>query len=312
MKRLLWIGLLLVTLGARAQFDVAFTNSWALQSFYNPAAAGVDGLLDVHGAYSAQMTGFEDAPAVMLLTADLPVYFLSPSHGAGIGFMNETAGIFSTKKIYLQYAYHQKLFGGRLSAGIRPSLLTEGMDGSKADLEDTNDPAFSSSEVTGMAFDLDFGLRYTYKQIWYAGISATHLLGPTIKLGDEKTHQLKVDPTFYAMGGYKLKFRHPQYALDSHALVRSDFQSWRADISTRLMYDGEKRKLYGGLLYSPQNSVGVLLGFEFHGIQIGYSYEMYTGGIGALHGTHEVMLGYQTDLNLFKKGKNLHKSVRLL
>ena len=39
---------------------------------------------------------------------------------------------------------------------------------------------------------------------------------------------------------------------------------------------------------------------------------MYTGGIGALNGTHEVMIGYQTDLNLFKKGKNLHKSVRLL
>ena len=75
---------------------------------------------------------------------------------------------------------------------------------------------------------------------------------------------------------------------------------------------GVKHKLYGGVMYSPTYSVGVMLGINFHGINIGYSYEVYTGGIGALNGTHEVMLGYQTDLNLFKKGKNLHKSVRLL
>ena len=55
--------MLLVALQARAQFDVAFTNSWALQSWYNPAAAGVYGQLDVHAAYSQQMAGFSGAPA---------------------------------------------------------------------------------------------------------------------------------------------------------------------------------------------------------------------------------------------------------
>ena len=114
------------------------------------------------------------------------------------------------------------------------------------------------------------------------------------------------------MGGYKLKFHHPQYALSTHAMVRSDFQEWRADICARLTYDGPKHKLYGGLMYSPLHSVGLMLGFDFHGLNIGYSYEMYTTGIGALHGTHEILVGYQTDLDLFKKGKNLHKSVRLL
>ena len=39
MKKLLWIGMLFVTLSMRAQFDAAFTNTWALQSYYNPAAA---------------------------------------------------------------------------------------------------------------------------------------------------------------------------------------------------------------------------------------------------------------------------------
>jgi hypothetical protein len=96
------------------------------------------------------------------------------------------------------------------------------------------------------------------------------------------------------------------------AMVRSDLQFWRGDINARLMYDGEKHKLYGGLMYSPTISVGLLLGFDFHGINIGYSYEVYTGGVGALNGTHEILIGYQHDLDVYKKGKNLHKSVRIL
>lgn len=304
--------MLLVGLQARAQFDVAFTNSWALQSWYNPAAAGVSGQLDVHGAYSQQMAGFTDAPATMTLTADLPLWFFGPSHGAGLGFMNDKAGLFTTKKIYLQYAYHQKLGKGRLSVGVRPVILTESFDGSKADTEDSSDPAFATSQVTGTAFDLDAGVRYTCGQRWYAGVSAAHLMSPTIRLGDDKTYELKVKPSLYAMGGYKFRFRNPQYAVATDALLSTDLREWRGDITARLMYDGAKHKLYGGVMYSPTYSVGVLLGINFHGVNIGYSYEMYTGGIGALNGTHEVMLGYQTDLNLFKKGKNLHKSVRLL
>lgn len=64
MKRLCWLGLFVLSaFVCRAQYDVAFSNYWALQSFYNPAATGLDGMLNVQGAYSMQMVGFEDAPA---------------------------------------------------------------------------------------------------------------------------------------------------------------------------------------------------------------------------------------------------------
>lgn len=312
MKRLLCIGLLLVTLGARAQFDVAFTNYWALESFYNPAATGLNEMLNVQGAYSMQMTGFEDAPASMYAGADLPVFFLSPRHGMGVGFLNDGAGAFSTKKIHLQYAYHHPLFGGRLSIGGRAGLLMEGFDGTKLDLAMTGDPVFASNEVKGNALDVDLGLRYGYKDLWYAGVSAMHCLGPSLTLGDEKMYLIEIDPTVYMTGGYNVKFRQPQYKLLTTAMLRTDLTDWRADFTARLAYEGEKHKMYGGLSYAPTKSVAVLLGLDLHGINLGYSYEMYTRGIGALHGTHELVLGYQTDLDLFKKGKNLHKSVRIL
>ena len=312
MKKLLWIGMLFVSLCARAQFDAAFTNTWALQSYYNPAAAGLDNKLNVVGAYSMQMVGYEGAPKTMLFNADMPLFFIGPKHGVGAAFLNDAIGAFSNKKIQIQYAFHKKFLGGRMSIGVRPALLMVGFNGSELELNDPNDPAFATNDIKGNAFDLDVGLRYTYKKLWYAGVSAVHLLGPTVKLGDEKTHEVSVEPTFLVQGGYNLAFRNPRYKLAMDAMLRSDLLNWRGDINARILYDGEKHKIYGGLMYSPTISVGILLGFDFHGINIGYSYEVYTGGVGVLNGTHEILIGYQHELDVFKKGKNLHKSVRIL
>ncbi len=313
MRRLYWLLVLaLVSQSVRAQYDAAMTNYWSLQSYFNPAASGIEGKLDIQGVYSMQMTGYDNAPATMLATADLPLFFLSPRHGVGLGFMNDDIGLFSNKKLYLQYAYHIPLWKGHLSIGARVGVLNETFDGSDLDVEDSGDPAFPTSEVDGTAFDLDFGLRYTRKGKWYAGISSMHLTAPTIALGDEKDYETEVSRLYYLTGGYTFMFRNPQFGLAATTIVRTDFDAWRGDITARLLMNTDKLKMYAGLSYSPTISVALLVGTTFHGVKIGYSYEMYTGGVGVLNGTHEIVVGYQMDLNMFKKGKNLHKSLRIL
>ncbi len=94
--------------------------------------------------------------------------------------------------------------------------------------------------------------------------------------------------------------------------MRTDLVAWRADVTGRLEYKHENKVMYGGVSYSPTNSVTVLLGGMFHGIMLGYSYEIYTSAINPGNGSHELFIGYQTDINLIKKGKNKHKSVRIL
>lgn len=263
-----------------------------------------------------QMVGYENSPGTMLITADMPVFFIGPSHGVGVGFMNDKIGLWNNMKVHLQYAYHQKMGKkkkARLSIGVRGALLQETFDGSGLDMEDSSDPAFATSEVKGTGFDLDAGLRFTYGKRWYVGMSAMHLLGPTVKLGDDKNHQIEIDPSYYLTAGYNFAFRSaPHVQIMTDAIVRTDLQMWRYDISARLGYTNEKLNMYAGVNVSPTTSVAVLLGGVFHGIKIGYSYEIYTSGIGALNGTHELIIGYETDLNMFKKGKNLHKSVRYL
>lgn len=95
-------------------------------------------------------------------------------------------------------------------------------------------------------------------------------------------------------------------------LLRYDASAFRADITARLQYEREKKRLYGGLGYSPQHSVTGFFGGTFHGVDLSYSYEANTSGMGIGAGQHEVTLAYRLDLNLGKKGKNLHRSVRFL
>lgn len=295
----------------RAQYDPSFSNYWAMSSYYNPATTGQDGLLNVNGAYAMQMTGFENAPATMFASVDLPLFFVNSKHGVGAGFMNDQIGLFKHQQFYVQYAYHQPLWGGRLSGGIHLGMLSENFDGTGLDLNEDNDPAFPTSEATGAGFDLNFGLQYARKN-WYAGFSMMHCTSPTIELGEEKVNEMKISPTYYLMGGYNISLKNPLYTIHTSAMMRTDFVGYRGDLTARLAYHGNKHELYGGLSYSPTISVSFLFGGDFHGVNLGYAYELYTSAIGALSGSHEIIIGYKTELNLFKKGKNKHKSVRIL
>lgn len=294
---------------AGAQYDVSFSHYWDLEPYFNPGSIGKQQKLNVAAVYALSFAGFENNPRSMYVGADMPLYFLKNHHGVGVSMLNDQIGLFTHQRLAVQYAYKHRLFGGMLSAGVQLGFLSEGFDGSKLDVEDSGDPALSGSDVNGSAFDVGFGLYYT-RGPWYLGLSAQHVTSPLVELGE--TNELQIDPTYYLTGGYNIKLRNPFLIIHPSVLVRTDGVAWRGDVSGRLVYSNDKKVLYGGLSYSPTNSVTVLVGGRFHGIHIGYSYEVYTSGISIGNGSHELILGYQTDVNLFKKRRNKHKSVRIL
>jgi len=301
--------LVLVTLVARAQYDVSFSHYWAMEPSFNPAAVGKESKLNIAAAYALQMAGFEHNPNTMYAAADMPFYAMKSYHGAGVQFINDNIGLFSHKRLALQYAYQPQLLGGKMSLGIQLGMLSENFDGSKLELEDSNDPAFTSSSVNGTGFDISVGVYYKRRN-WYAGVSALHLNSPRVELGEK--NELNVAATYYLTGGYNIRLKNPFLSIHTSVLGRTDGVAYRGDISGRLIYTHEKRVMYAGLSYSPTNSVTIQLGGNIRGIRVGYSYEVYTSAISIGNGSHELFVGYQTELNLYKKGRNLHKSVRIL
>jgi type IX secretion system PorP/SprF family membrane protein len=240
----------------------------------------------------------------------MPFYGLGSYHGVGLQLLNDEIGLFSHKRVGLQYAYKRRLFGGRLSLGVEANVMSEGFEGTKAEMpENDTDPAVIKSDATGVGVDFGVGLYYTRKN-WYIGVSGLHLNSPVVELGE--TSELEIPATYYLTGGYNIRLRNPFLTINTSVLGRTDGVVWRADVTGRLKYTHDKRMMYAGVSYSPTNSVTVMIGGNFRGIHLGYSYEIYTTAINMGNGSHELFVGYQTDLDLTKKGKNLHKSVRFL
>ena len=313
MKRRIFVALVLLTavmLKVRAQWDVQFSDYTALKSFYNPAVSGTDGKLNAVAAYSMQVSGYDKSPSTLYFGVDMPVYFLNPHHGAGLSFFNDNIGMFTTTRISLQYAYNIKLSQkSKLAIGVQGTLMNEKMAPSGVTLEENNDPAFASSEAKGNKIDMGVGLYYYHPKLWF-GASSQHLLAPMILM--EERYELEVPRMYYLMGGCNIKLKNSLLSLQPSFLVQSDMTSWREDVQCKVTYENNEKKFFGGVGYSPNTSVTFLAGGMFHGVNLGYSYQMYTSGLGLIHGSHELVIGYQTDLDLFKKGRNKHQSVRWL
>ena len=299
----------MLSVRSAAQYDVAFSHYWAMEPSFNPATVGKEAKLNAAAVYAIQLAGFDHHPNTMYASADMPVYVFGAHHGIGVQLLNDAIGLFTHKRVALQYAWQSRMWGGTISLGAQAGMLSEQFDGSKLDLDDADDPAFTSSSVDGSSVDVGMGAYYRRRD-WYVGASVMHLNSPQVELGE--TNELDISPTYYLTGGYNIRLNHPFLSIHTSLLGRTDGVDWRADISGRLMYTHEKRVMYAGLSYSPTRSVTLQLGGDIRGIRVGYSYEVYTSAISFIHGSHELFIGYQTELDLFKKGRNLHKSVRFL
>ncbi len=293
----------------RAQQEPSFSHYWAMEPSFNPAAAGKESKLNVTGAYAMTLTGFEHNPRTMYIAGDMPFVLLNKMHGVGLQLMNDEIGLFKHQRLVGQYAYKHRLFGGTLSVGVQAGLLSEKFKGSELDLEDTDDPAFSKTDDNGTALDLSAGLYYQHGS-WYAGVSVLHVTAPTIELGERSIYN--ISRSYYLTGGYNIRLHNPLLTIHPSVLVRYDGVAYRGDITCRLKYTHDGKVMYAGAGYSPTNSVTAFIGGLFHGVMLGYSYEVYTSALSFGNGSHELFVGYQTELNLYKKGRNRHQSVRIL
>ena len=294
---------------ARAQQEPSFSHYWAMETSFNPAAAGKEPLINVTGAYNMTMVGFEHNPRTMYVAGDTQLSLLGGKHGVGLQLMNDDLGLFSHQRLSVQYAYKHRLLGGTISAGVQFGLLSEKFKGSGVDLEKDDDRVFSKTDDNGTGMDVSAGLYYM-RGPWYVGVSALHLTAPSVEIGERSI--LEISRAYYLTGGYNIRLRNPFLTIHPSVLARYDGTAYRVDATARVKYTHEKRVMYAGIGYSPTNSVTAFIGGNFHGISLGYSYEMYTSAISIGNGSHELFVGYQTELNLYKKGRNRHQSVRIL
>ena len=311
LRRNLWILALLLTasLEVQAQYDPSFSHYWAMETAYNPAAAGKQNVLNVVGTYNMSLVGFEHNPRTMFISADMPFQFAGVIHGLGLQIMNDDIGAFSHKRFSAMYAFKVNMLGGVLSIGAQPTIISENLKGSELVFYDSGDEALPTSDITGSGFDLSAGAYYQHKW-WYAGAAVQHVLAPRVEIGE--TNEINIDRAYYFTAGCNIRLKNPFLSIQPSVMGRSDGVGYRADITSRLTYKHEEKVMYVGAGYSPTNSITAYVGGMFHGVMLGYSYEYNTTVQSLGNGGHELFVGYQTDINFTKKGRNRHQSVRIL
>ena len=236
-------------------------------------------------------------------------------HGAGVRFLNDRFGLFTTQALYAQYTYRQKLGKGYLSVGVDLGFVNVGFKGDSVNLKDmgdeyhdANDDAIPTGSKSGMKFDMGIGLYYC-TPVWWVGASYSHVTRPKVDWDDYS--QVKLVGTMYVTGGYHFRLKdYREWVLTPSAMVMSDFVGW--DVNLTLMCDFKDRYRWG-LGYRIAGSVNILLGVDIiSGLQLGYSCELPTNKLLVeSYGSHEIFLAYGFDI-LKPKRTNKYKSVRYL
>ena len=311
---------LLAVMTASAQFDPQMGQYMYLQAAYNPAAVGEGDLMKVAGMHRMQYVDITNAPMSTWFSFSSPFVIGKTSHGAGVRFLNDRYGLFTTQSLYAQYAYRQKLGKGYLSAGLDLGFVNVGFKGDSVNLSkmgddyhETNDEAIPTGSKSGMKFDMGIGVYYC-TPVWWVGLSYSHLTRPKIDWSDGTTGVQQIVTlagTMYATGGYRFRLKnYKEWVLTPSAMVMSDFKSW--DVNLTLMCDYKDRYRWG-LGYRILGSVNILLGIDIiSGLQLGYSCELPTNKLMLeSYGSHEIYLAYGFDI-LKPKRTNKYKSIRYL
>lgn len=332
-KHIVAICVVLVMLAAhltvQAQTDAQFTQYYEVPSVYNPAAIGNQDGIRMRAGGRLQWVGIDNAPKSFVLAADMPVKLFGKRIGVGLMAQQESAGLFRNVSVGVQGAYKQKLFKGELTAAVQIGFANEVFKGSEVyipdddDYHEGTDDALPNTDVSGNALDIGLGIYYTHKLFW-AGVSCTHLNGPTISFEDDngslgtgsssgttaKKYEFQLRRTLYFMAGSNIPIKNTLFEVMPSLLVKSDFTFTRVEVSGRLRY---KRFLTAGIGYRHDDAVSAMIGAEFKGFFIGYSYDYPISAISkASSGSHELFLGYTVKLNMNGKNNNKHKSIRIM
>ena len=216
----------------KAQSDAHFNNFIEVENFYNPAAMNRNGRTNVVGALSMQMAGYTNAPVSMFIGANMPIPFGEQRNALGVGLFNETLGLFTNRRLLLDYSYKIGMGKGWMNIGVQAGVMSEEFNGGKLKMETQNDPAFPAGNERGTAGDLGAGILYVRGEFW-AGASAQHLNFPHVEFGktEGKNTEMDIMPTLYLTSGCNIGLRNPLLWVQPCFLVQSDLDFWRVDMS---------------------------------------------------------------------------------
>lgn len=298
--------------GSTMAQDPHFSQFYANPLYLNPALAGSALTPRLTLNYRNQWPSL-DANFVTYGAA-YDQYLPAINSGIGLSFMTDRAGqgVLVSGGISALYSYRLKINREMfVNFGVKASFFQGRLDWSALQWPDQFDPirglVFETEEVAPAStsksiVDFSAGMVYTYKDIFFGGVSVDHLTQPSNGFYDDKLSKLHMKVTLH--GGAVIDLRNRKYRG-----ARYD----RITVSPNIIYQQQDnfKQLNVGVYFNKNpfvigtwyrhditnaDAIIVLLGFEYKSLRFGYSYDVTVSKLqNNTGGAHEISLGYTFD-----------------
>jgi len=302
-KRFLTVLLVVCTLPACSQQDPQFSQYMFNNFYFNPAFAGLDGVMKISAVHRSQWLGysgtFDDggAPTTQLISMNTPMPQLKG--GVGAYFVNDNLGPVTNMEFQGSYAYYLPVADGRLSLGLRAGMVSQKVNFDMFRAIDPADPLLQRSGTeTQFRPDFAFGAAFR-KEKYYVGLGINHLNQPSYDFGLSQDNKLSRHLYFTGSYFYEMNF---DVRFQFVGLVKSDLVKTSFDLGV-LAY--LRNTMWGGLSFRQSDALSLLLGYSFledKSLSIGYSLDYVINDQDAKEATsHEFMLSYSLPVSTSRK-----------
>lgn len=283
----------------------AFAQQTRLSSLYkenrfliNPANAGYGEGLMGFLSYRNQWSNVQGSPTTGILSLHTP---LGKNTNVGTNLVYDKTNFVTTINAKLAYAHDIKLASDhQLTLGVGLGINHVQLDFTDAVVEDPSDIILANGNIGSTAFDVDAGLRYSWKGLLEIGIAAPHVIESLAAMktkGKEKEFTYDLSRHFSAYVGYDFWIKQ-DWLIAPSAMVR-----W-LPYKTNISYDGTVKFGYKEIVWAsftwraetgPVAGIGFKIADKF---TFGYAYDFTLNGIDGNPGapwSNEIMIGFHLD-----------------
>lgn len=294
---------LLLAVGSRvafAQQDPQFSMYMYNPTYYNPAAAGSEGVSRLQLTHRTQYLGYQPTVAgdgggqsTQLLSFNMPLARIRS--GVGIYAFNDRLGQINNQSVQVSYAYRLPLKNGILGLGVQAGLFNKGYDYGQLRPGDPNpDPLIPTGRVSQARPDFGAGVYYNTTDYW-VGLSVAHINRATYTLGTDRSAN-PLSRNVYFTAGYRLGLG---YDIDVQPSILIQYDTQAATRAATVLanvlatYDN---RIWAGVGYRLGDALMATAGINLmrnNALRVGYALDIVAGGTQIKSLTsHEVLVGY--------------------
>ena len=306
----------LFLIGLMGQSFMAFSQQTRLSSLYkenrfiiNPANAGYGEGLMGYANFRNQWTGVANSPTTGWVSLHTP---LGKNTNVGTNLVYDKTNFVSTINAKLAYAHDIKLASDhQLTLGVGIGINHTQLDFTDAVVEDPTDAILANGNVVSTTFDMDAGIRYSWKGLLEIGIAAPHVIESIGEIRSrERDFTYDLSRHFSAYVGYDFWIKK-DWLIAPSAMVR-----W-LPYKTNLSYDGTvkfgyKEVVWAAFTWRAETGPVAGLGFKIADkFIVGYAYDFTLNGLDGnpgSPGSNEIMIGFHLD-GFKKKFKKLESDM---